>query len=110
MEWKNILTNKQKGQIIRVADKQLRLLVACPEARDLLEDFMLSNKSNGRGTDQLFLTKNGLIEERFFYDGKTRGEAIIKKKDFGKIIEKYKLEPEAIQKIKMRLTTTRLTT
>ena len=130
--WENILTGKQKEQLISNAVNALENLVNLPETNGILKDIEISERGGKTGMGReiggsiyigyhyqsLCLAKNGLIEKticgghsvpNFPYDGSHAEYCDVKPKEiqkgeYRKIIEDYKLTPTQILEIYAKLT------
>ena len=118
--WKDILTSKQRKQLIKEATKALEGLVSSSEANDVLKDVRISKKGGKHHHYQeLYLTAKGL-EEKQCCAGHDRAEVDdsrsteycksynkerkIPKKEFRNVVKDYQLTSTVISEIAARLT------
>lgn len=105
-EWSNVLTRRQKEELVKASVKSLKALVEAEEVDDLLQDICIVYTPDR----SLYLTqKRHLIEVRCWDTAnlygwtKERREYDVTDGDYAELVERYELTPKKIEEIRNSL-------
>lgn len=110
MEWRNVYTSKQKGELVKAVIMELELLLSSQSIKDINEDIFLPLGEKNKDGYRLVLQNSGVHFEKdrtiLGQDIKTiPGKDTKNKENWPEMIEEFKLSPTSIEKLRLLIET-----